>query len=262
MVSTINRNYGKHQPVSTCQASTGSAQLAAGPAVSNPSATLPRVPSHPTAAPDFDSTVQLHSCGGRRGSGWGSGRGALGPHGRGHRFKTPNRTIKGYPQQQRAAFRYFSSEARCHGGSGPFDGLAHGPRRHGVRCCVPCSLDAPAGRMPQVTRVRMVLVAADRGSTTRLINLKETSTPGLEAVSRTRASRRGVLTAGVGFHLWTHRDPHGRTYTCGCVRSVSPAIRASQLVTVAATGQADSAGIMRRACSRRTACGNGGRSPC
>jgi LuxR family maltose regulon positive regulatory protein len=66
---------------------------------------------------------------------------------------------------------------------------------------------------------------------------------------------------GLSFYLWTHRDPHRRTHTCGCVRSVSPAIRASQPVTVAATGQADSAGIMRRACSRRTAYASGGRSP-
>jgi hypothetical protein len=32
--------------------------------------------------------------------------------------------------------------------SGLFDGLAHEPRRHGVRWCVSCPLDAPAGRMP------------------------------------------------------------------------------------------------------------------
>jgi hypothetical protein len=38
--------------------------------------------------------------------------------------------------------------------SGPFDGLAHEPRRHGVRRCVSCHLDAPAGRMPPLDRDR------------------------------------------------------------------------------------------------------------
>jgi hypothetical protein len=36
----------------------------------------------------------------------------------------------------------------CVGGSGPFDGLAHEPRQHGVRWYVSCPLDASAGRTP------------------------------------------------------------------------------------------------------------------
>jgi hypothetical protein len=44
--------------------------------------------------------------------------------------------------------RYPSRVPSRVGGSGPFDGLAHEPRRHGVRWCVSCPLNAPAGRGP------------------------------------------------------------------------------------------------------------------
>jgi len=91
-----------------------------------------------------------------------------------------NGASQGCPQRWRGCFR--RPERRGMLSAAPARSMVWPMGLGAIACAAACHVPWTLRRAGAARhRVRMVLVTADRGSTTRLINLKETSTPGREA---------------------------------------------------------------------------------
>jgi hypothetical protein len=94
----------------------------------------PRYAPHCVASPTLPG--ELRRCGAEHGEERPCVGAALCSHGRGHRVETRTGQSRVIHSSSEPPFATFSSEPRCHGGSGPFDDLAHG--LGAVACAAVC----------------------------------------------------------------------------------------------------------------------------